>query len=458
MSYTVRRLVHDMRSRDARGTGDNAASQGADYHHIRAFNRLLVLNCVREQGPIARVAIAKRMGLSRTTVSSIIDSLLQEGFVLEGSALHAAPAGGRRAILVHFSADAGSIIGVDVGRTHLTFIATDLSGAISAQRFGPFDTERGPEYCLQQLCDELRAFAHDADLSWDRVVGVGVGIPGPLDVETQLLVSPPRMPGWSGVSVAKSLHEALNVPIYLDNDANMGALGESRYGVGQGIADLAYVKIGTGIGSGLIVNGRIHRGSAGSAGEMGHIIIDEDGPQCDCGNKGCLESLAGARAIVIDARNGTSLHSATSVPNALANRDDADITDVIKAALDGDDACRAALERAGERIGVALSGMINLLNPCAIVLDGGVVRDSLFVTNALTRTAALCSLPAAWKRTRILVGELGNLAIALGAVATVIDAAFAQPTLAQRPGETAFAVPGFDRSQATTSQKSSPPR
>lgn len=251
------------------------------------------LNYVRVYGPVSRVMLAQRLGLSRTTVSSIIDTLLQEGFVREGHFLDAAPRGGRRAILVHFNADVGRILGVDVGRTHLTVLLTNLTPAIVAQRSVPFDTNCGPDVCLPILISEIRTFVEASTTSWESIAGIGLGIPDPLSGDLHRLSSPPHMPGWDDVDIWAQLYAAFRKPLYIDNDANMGTLGESR--------------CGTGIGGGLILNGRIYRGHQGSAGELGHLMIDENGPRCVCGGRGCLETLAGARAIMADAEQGLSL-------------------------------------------------------------------------------------------------------------------------------------------------------
>lgn len=426
--------------------------QGADIHRIREFNRLLVLNYVREHGPVSRVELAQRLGLSRTTVSNIMDSLLQEGLVREGHLLDAAPRGGRRAILVHFNADAGRILGIDVGRTHLTMLLTNLTPAIVARRSVPFDTNRGPEVCLRILISEIRTFVEASATSWEAIAGIGLGIPGPLSVDLHRLISPPHMPGWDNIDVWEQLHAAFHKPLYIDNDANMGALGESRCGAGRGDADMAYIKIGTGIGGGLVLNGRIYRGHQGSAGELGHLTIDENGPRCVCGGRGCLETLASARAIVADAEQGLSLarkHTSASseedIAGECAPRVFADIADVIVAAQAGDAACLAALEHAGERIALALAGLVNLVNPASIILDGSVARAGELLLDSIRRVLASTSLPAAWKGTRLLLGELGPTAIALGATLTVLDAAFGLHATAARSNTAQAAAGQADR-------------
>lgn len=449
MSHTVRRLVRDMRSRDTHAHGESGERGATDLHSLRQANRTLVLNCIRVEGPLARVTIARRTGLSRTTVGSLVDALLKEGLVREGCTVSAAPSGGRRATLVHFNEAAGYILGVDLGRSHLTLLATDLAANVIARHSGPFDCSLGADICLPQLVREVCAFTAAAHIEWDSVVGLGLGIPGPMDAEQRMLVAPPRMPSWDGVDLLRYLRRELHVPVYLGNDANMGARGESRFGAGRGLWDFAYVKVGTGIGCGLVIAGDIYRGSRGSAGELGHVTIDADGPLCECGNRGCLETMAAAPQIVADAVRGSSLRRALGAEapaftgsRMLAGRQDVDVADVVVAAQDGDAACRAALERAGELIGVALASLVNLFGPSVILLDGSVARAGDLVLDPIRRALTTRSLPAASDGVRIITGALGDNAIALGGVAAVIDAAFGPPDVLARLPNPALAAVG----------------
>jgi predicted NBD/HSP70 family sugar kinase len=329
---------------------------------------------------------------------------------------------------VHFNAAAGYILGVDMGRSHLTIVVTDLAAQAVARSSGPFCLDRGPDVCLPQVVEALNLVLADHGLAWAQVVGVGMSIPGPLDASVHRLVAPPRMPGWNGVDVRRILRQRLGVPVYVENDANMGTLGESRYGAGCGVADLAYIKIGTGIGGGLVIAGQLYHGSRGSAGEIGHVTIDENGPVCSCGNRGCLEAVAGADAIVADARAALSLRRSgagrAAAPGALSATAHPDIADVVQAALQGDAASRAAIERAGEHIGVALASLVNLTNPSLILVDGGVARAGELLLDPIRRAVAARSLAIASHHARILVGALHDNAIAYGGVATIIDAAF----------------------------------
>jgi glucokinase-like ROK family protein len=409
MNHPLRRLIHNTRSGEAEERV--VASRGADVRAMREFNLLLALNCIRERGPLPRVAIARLTGLSRPTISSLMEILLQERLVREGEFLNSSAVGGRRAVQVHFNANAGYVIGADVGRTHLTLLLTNLGAEIQARHSEPFDSSLGAQACLPLLVERIRTFVEAADTRWDQIVGIGVGVPGPIDTGRRQLVSPPRLPGWDRVDLYEALQRELEVPIFLDNDANMGTLGESRYGAGRGVPNMAYIKLGTGVGGGLIMNGAIYRG-VGSAGELGHVTIDADGPECACGNRGCLEALAGAGAIVEDANRRAGAQIACT------------IAEVIQAAQEGHPACRAALERAGESIGVAVADLINLCNPSLILIDGGVSRAGDLLLTSLRRTVAARSLPVAWAKTTIELAQLGDNAIALGAVSTVLDAAF----------------------------------
>ena len=454
VTKTVRHIVRSMRARDVRQSTRPATSRGADLRLMRELNRLLILNGVRVSGPITRVAVAHRTGLSRTTVSSIVDELLADNLLFEGKTVEAAPTGGRRATLLHFNADAGYVIGVDLGRSHLTLLLTNLAGQIIARRSGPFDASLGPEICLQHVIADLMDFTAEHHVGWHQIIGVGLGIPGPMDAASRMLVRPPRMPGWDQFDIRAVMERACKVPIYLDNDANMGARGESQYGAARNVEFMAYVKVATGIGCGLIMNGDIYRGAGGTAGELGHVTIDDNGPLCDCGNRGCLEVVAGAAAVTMAAArdvypdssgagDGNDSHDShdshdghDSVDSAAAGPRRAgplDVADVVQAALAGDTVAQEAIERAGYHIGIALAGLVNIFNPSLILLDGSMARAGEFLLGPIRQGIARRSLAASSAATRIEMAQLGDNAIALGAVAKVIEAAFGPPSLTTMP-------------------------
>lgn len=432
MTHSDTGVPPSLRWRDALVRPNVVGHRASDLHDMREANNTLVLRVIRQHGPLARVAIARRTGLSRTTVSSIVDGLLAEGVVREGETLSAAPSGGRRPTLVHFNESAGVILGVDIGRTHFTLLVTDLHAHVIVRQSGPWDTDLGPDVCLPRLIGEIRQLISENQLDWDRVVGVGVGIPGPVDATLNMLVAPPRMAGWGGVDVTGILRAALGTPVLLNNDANLGALAESRYGAAIGASDFTYVKVGTGIGCGLVIDGKIYRGSSGVAGEFGHFTVLKDGPLCACGNRGCLEAVAGAPQIVRSALSagygqGEATARATTGGEEPQNTEEVDVSEVIQAALRGDQACQAAVLRAAELIGVALAGLVNLVNPSVILLDGSVSRAGELLLGPIREAIRERSLLAASRAVRVQTSALGDSAIALGAATMVIDAIFGPP-------------------------------
>jgi predicted NBD/HSP70 family sugar kinase len=438
VTKTVRHIVRSMRARDMRQSNRSATTKGADLRLMRELNRLLILNGVRATGPITRVAVAHRTGLSRTTVSSIVDELLADNLLFEGQTVEAAPTGGRRATLLHFNAEAGYVIGVDLGRSHLTLLMTNLAGQIVARRSGPFDASLGPDVCLQQLIAELMDFTSEQQIGWHQIIGVGLGIPGPMDAASRMLVRPPRMPGWDQFDIRSVMERACKVPIYLDNDANMGARGESQYGAGRNVENMAYVKLATGIGCGLILKGDIYRGSGGTAGELGHVTIDDNGPICDCGNRGCLEAMAGAAAVTYAAAHGIQRDASGDIAGQVASADEQtgnalDVADVVQAALAGDKAAQEAIQRAGYHIGIALAGLVNIFNPSLILLDGSMARAGELLLEPIRQGIARRGLAASSAITKVELAQLGDNAIALGAVATVIAAAFGPPSMTTMP-------------------------
>lgn len=432
MSGAVESLRKEMNEREQR----RGPYHGADQSSIRTLNEKLILNYIRLEGPLPRVEIADRLGLSRATVSSIINTLLGKGFVEEGERFHITlnPKGGKRATEVRLKADAGYIIGIDIGRSHLTILIRNLEAKPPDDtklwsESSQFDTQPGAETCLSIIAEKLNNLLNTHDVTWDQIVGIGMGIPGTLDHDLKKLADPPLMPRWGRIDIPMTLRRLLKlkgqtrIPIYLDNDANLGALGESRYGAGRDSTNMIYVKIGTGIGAGLILDGHLYRGEKSTAGEFGHLIIDRNGPMCNgCNNYGCLEVLASVPAITKKAGYTNS-----------------DIEMVVKLAKNGDIASKTAIEDSAQLIGVALANLINLLNPESIILDelnGGIVHAAGEIFLApLRKYAEGCSLQAI-KGTHIDRGELGNNAIALGAVTMIVDAAFMSGRVASNVGAT----------------------
>jgi glucokinase-like ROK family protein len=374
---------------------------------------------VAPQG-ISRAQVAEALALSRSTVSSIVSELLAQGVVVERGA--GASRGGRRPIVLQIAPDAGRVVGVDIGASHLLVLVGDLHGNLLAQAERPLRIEAGPERCLEQVYQLVDATLAQAGSCREDVRSFGVGVPGPVIAKEGLVSAPPIMPGWDAFPIRTALERQWGKPATLDNDADLGALGEWTFGAGQGVTHLAYIKIGTGIGCGLLLEGRIYRGVLGTAGEIGHVTISQSGPPCTCGNYGCLEAMAGGRAIAQRAQLALKAGQRT----ALARFGTGEVTarDVAAAAARGDPVSQQLLADAGRHIGSAVASLVNLLNPGLVVLGGGVTGAGAYLVDPLQQAVTERTMRPARQATRVVLGQLGRRSVAQGAIARALQCTF----------------------------------
>jgi glucokinase-like ROK family protein len=393
---------------------------------VRELNKVLVLNLIRQERTISRTDIARRIHLSRSTVSAIVNDLLAEEWLVESGT--GKSRGGRRPILLSFNYQAGYILGIDAGATHLLAAVTDLDAKVVAEIERPFDVSAGPEAGLETIVDIVGEILTETGLGLSQLIGIGVGLPGPLDYAHGTVVAPPIMPGWHNFPVRDRLEGAFGVPVYVDNDANLGALGEYSYGAGKGVDNLAFVKVATGIGCGIIVSGQIYHGQTGAAGEIGHVTMAEDGPPCTCGSYGCLEAMAGGPAIAQRAAQAIQVGQSTMLRSMISN---GNLTAklVEQAARQGDPLAVQLYADAGRLIGLAVANVINLLNPGRVIIGGGVSEAGELILASLRDTARQHSMRAAVGATDIVQAILGHRSSALGAVALVLQETFRSPAV-----------------------------
>ncbi len=378
-----------------------------------------VLRLLWAERRISRAEIAQRLELSRSTVSELVEPLLASGLVAEAGV--GASRGGRRPIVLEFQDGALDILGVDVGASHVSVARTDLRGRVLAwqHRDHPVQTDPdGTRLLMKELCD-----AAMTGISRDRLVGIGIAVPSPVDPKHPDRVSEVALPQWKGTHGFKAALAKYRVPVRVDNDANCGALAEHWWGGAKGLADFTYIKVATGIGAGHFIGGAIRRGASGVAGEIGHVAIDPRGERCVCGNRGCLTTLVGGHALVERAK-ALRAH----VPGSALGAGEVTLARIEQAALHDDPLALQVVHEAAEHLGVAIAGMLNLLNPAAVILGGGlaVLGDRLLLP---LRAAALrrTFVPAV-ANTEIRVSTLGPQVVALGAATLVLDAALQDPT------------------------------
>jgi glucokinase-like ROK family protein len=385
---------------------------------VKHINKHVIIDMIRfTPGGIARADLARMLGLTRAALTVIINDLEAEGLVREAEA-H--PAGGRKPIVLEISPGLGHVVGIDMGATHITLILADFSGREIQVLDSSFDIGQGPQTCLALADMHLKALIEKAGLGLHQIDTIGVGVPGPIVTEAGMVSGPPIMPGWDGFPIRDHLMSLWDCPVILSNDADLGALGEWAYGAARGERNVAYVKVGTGIGCGLLINGQIYHGATGSAGEIGHITIDENGPLCQCGNRGCLEALAGGRAIAMKAIEMVKKGQRTQL-SEIQPQERINVKDVISAARRGDLFAQMLMSEAGSHLGTAVSSLVNLFNPDMVVIGGGVAQIGDLFIEPIRRTVQQRSLRVASRAVRITVAVLGRRSTSMGAVVLALS-------------------------------------
>jgi predicted NBD/HSP70 family sugar kinase len=376
--------------------------------HARSqHGRQAVIRLLRERGTLSRAEIARAVGLSPSTVSALVGLLVAEGMALEvGGQLP--PAGGRAGrpgTAVMLNPASGEAIGVDFGYRHVHVIIADVTHAVQISKSAPLPADYDPSLGLDTAADLVRTAIAEAGTDPARILGVGVSLPGPYNQHTAMPNSG-LIPTWSGIPVATELGNRLKLPVIVDNDANLGALAERQWGAGAGFDELVYVKLHSTVGAAFISNGRLTRGAVGGAGEIGHLVMDANGPLCRCGNRGCLESYVGLPNMMRALEHGYG--------------DRITLREVITKAWQGDRGCLRALSDAGETAGRAVGMLCNILNPAAVVVGGALAAAGELLLGPLRESATSTSLPPADSTVQIRAAALGAQACALGAVALVL--------------------------------------
>ncbi|HAP89785.1 MAG TPA: sugar kinase, partial [Arthrobacter bacterium] len=343
--------------------------------------------------------LALTTGLARSTVASRIDALILSGLV--GPAGEANSSGGRPPSRFAFNPAARTVLAVDVGATHVIVAVTDLGGRVLAEQRLVQDVADGPETVLDRVVGEGLSLFAQAGRSMNSLAGVGIGLPGPVEHATGRPVKPPIMPGWDGFDVVRYVQRSLPVPVLVDNDVNIMALGE-RTAHWPNEDNFLLIKVATGIGSGIISSGQLQRGANGTAGDLGHVRVPRgDDVLCRCGNYGCLEALASGPAVA------AALNS-QGVPAAKGS-------DVLRLVAEGNLQAIQALRQAGRDVGDVLATVVNLLNPSVIVIGGSLGQAGEHLMAGVREVVYRRSLPLATTHLWIALSVAGDQAAILGA-------------------------------------------
>ncbi|HEU4746184.1 MAG TPA: ROK family transcriptional regulator [Anaerolineales bacterium] len=384
-----------------------------------------VMRALRRQGRISRSEISNITGWSKAKASQEIRSLVDKGYLVETG--EGVSQGGRKPRLLRINDQLGYIAGIDIGATSLDIALADVTGSILQRCSEPTDVKLPPEAVFGRCSELLLVLIRRQGGTPEQILGIGVGVPGPVDFARGVLVAPPLMPEWESFPIRDFFKKTFGSAfVVVDNDVNIMALGEQRSGDGAGIDHLIFVKIGTGIGAGIISNGKLHRGSDGCAGDIGHICVDKDGPLCACGNKGCLEAMAAGPAITSKAleaaRNGSS-------PTLRQMRDSNGGVlrpeDVNAACREGDQAALDIIRESGQMIGDVLASLVNFFNPSHIFIGGGIANFGNHLLVAIRRAVLHRSLPLATTHLSIKFSRVGSDVGVMGAISLALDYLFA---------------------------------
>jgi predicted NBD/HSP70 family sugar kinase len=351
----------------------------------------------------------------------MVGQLLATGLVRESGAGDSS--GGRPPTLLNFQDDAFVLVGIELAVSKMHIVVTDLRGCVRASRRRLHPVVEHPDSTLKLVQKLIDACLGELGLSPARVLGIGVGVPCPVDPNAPDHLHLRLLPKWEGVSLIAALKRVYGCPVYVENDANLGALAERWWGAGIGGEDLAFIQIETGVGAGLIISGQLYRGSGGSAGEIGHTAIDPRGPKCICGLPGCLGAMIGAKNI---------LHRAETLlkdgrPSRLT-RHGLSIEAIVDAAHVGDVVARQVIGEAGSYLGLAVAGLLNLLNPAIVVLSGPLVMAGDLLLAPIRETLRNRTLWKSVAEARIVTSLLGDAAIPIGAATRVLEEALAEPS------------------------------
>ncbi|HKY56103.1 MAG TPA: ROK family protein [Anaerolineales bacterium] len=388
--------------------------------NVRNFNKHAAVDLIRFAGRgISRSDLAEEMGLTRPAVTVIVNDLIANAIILETE--NRMTSTGRPPVVLEINPERGLVAAIDMGAMHLSVALGDFSARILEETEVAFKIADGPTECLKAADRVLNELLQKRGVSTTDLAAVGVGVPGPVISEKGTVMAPPIMPGWDRYPIRKTLEDQWGTAVTLNNDAELGALGEWAYGAGRGEKNLAFIKVGSGIGAGLIINKQIYAGTTGSAGEIGHLTVDENGPLCACGNHGCLEAFAGGHAIAAQAKKLVTSGKRTLLSET--KLDSITARDVVEAARRGDLAAQEILKRSGTFVGIAIAGLINLINPSTVIIGGGVAQVGDLLTGPIRQAVHARSLRASEHGVRITMAMLGRRSSLIGALVQAISIA-----------------------------------
>ena len=399
-------------------TGDQAL--------VREINLSIILNALRDHSPASRASLAAVTGLNKTTVSSLVQQLIDGRFVSErGAGKPEDP--GRPGILLELNPKAGRIVAAEIGVDFISAMAANFAVEIIWRHQEQTDPAAGQDMIIERVCTLIEEAIRQTDSAESAVLGLGLGVPGLVDVASGMLLFAPNL-GWRDVPLRQFLESRFDVPVYVDNEANMAAMGERYFGVARGARTVLYVSAGVGLGGGIVFDQRLMPCAAGFVGEVGHMTVIPEGPPCKCGNRGCWETLVSQGAVFRRVRRALSAGADSRLlEDTHGDLDTLSIPLIVQAARAGDRVALDALEETGLYLGIGLANLVNALNPEIVVFGGILSLAAEFIMPVVQRVIGERALRWSVQSMRLLVSAHGSDACVMGGIATVYHQILSQP-------------------------------
>jgi len=397
----------------------------ADQNLVRKFNTAVAINTLRHRAPLSRAELASTTGLNRSTVSSIVNQLLAEGLVQE--TIFQSYRVGRPGMLLELNPSGGFAVGIELGVDFISLVVTDFVANVLWRQRIESDPADGQDTILERAFAMTRQALAEGYARGLRPLGIGLGVPALVDLAHGELKFAPNL-GWKNVQLRQKWMDQFNLPMFVENDAKASAMGEYYFGVARGLSDFIYLNAGVGLGSGIMIDGKLFRGSHGYATEVGHMIIDPNGELCGCGKRGCWETLVGSRAVIRRFKHTLRQGVPSTVLHATDN-DLANVTfeDVADAALQGDEAALSAMREVGAKLGFGIANLVNIFNPQMVVLGGALAYASEIFLPMIEKVVATNAMSIPTEDVKIAASAYGPDACVIGAATLVLDNILREP-------------------------------
>jgi len=395
---------------------------------VRSYYKSLVKNLIRTDGPISRIALNKLTGMRPASITDVTKELLKEGIIKEIG--YESSKRGRRKVLLDINRDAGRVVTLDFNSNRILGLGADLKLGICYRSRRIIPNYSGKDEIIKIMKDILHEIIESPPVKIAPVLGIGIADPGIVNENTGISILTTQMKGWENVPIKDIMESEFGYPSFLESDTRCRLIAEKHLGAGKMKNDILMVELSSGIGAGMMSEGKLFRGSRGSAGELGHMMILENGPYCNCGSRGCLEAIASSRAITRKLQEAIK-SGATSSLSKVSHGDISkiDINMISQAAEDGDKLSLQIIEEAGRFIGEAIANAINLLNPEIVILTGDLLSFGDYILNPIEGMVRRQALSYNTKDVRIVLAEVGEEAAAIGMAAVVLDKVFHTPEL-----------------------------